>query len=82
MTYRAYEFGVIRLLDGEDALCQQLVTRGQYWNRLVEIERDYQAEKEAALRATNDALNIAQATVDQGLATLEQAQAARFVLDL
>lgn len=40
-------------MSGEEFLLDQLRARVDYWNRLVEIERDFQAEKEQLLSAAS-----------------------------
>ncbi|GIV82865.1 MAG: hypothetical protein KatS3mg051_2219 [Anaerolineae bacterium] len=49
--YRVFRYGVVRILEGEDALLEQLRARARYWNRLVEIEQAYRAECERIMHA-------------------------------
>lgn len=48
--YRVYEYGVVRITAGEEMVVGQLLARWRYWNALVEIEQQHQAQIEEALR--------------------------------
>lgn len=49
-VYRVYEYGVVRITAGEEMVVDQLLARWRYWNNLVEIERQCQAQIEDLLR--------------------------------
>ena len=44
MTYTVYEYGIKRIVAGEEYLLDQLRERHRYWNALVQIEREFRLE--------------------------------------
>lgn len=49
MGYKVFEYGNIRIDQGLDTMLAQIRLRNLYWNRLVDIEKVYQATYQAAL---------------------------------
>ncbi len=51
---KVYEYGCLPPVAGESELVEELHRRQQYWNTLVEIERDYRAKVREVLTLPND----------------------------
>jgi len=76
--HKVFEYGVIKILSGEERLIDQLFARTRYWNSLVEVERVYQEGKEEALLQASESMAEAQLVVDaaeQGLVNALATQA-------
>lgn len=73
MSYRVYAYGVTEISSGREDLFAQHRLRVQYWNALVEVEREYRQAMDGVLSAVSPELAGAVAVVNAADEAVERA---------